>query len=262
MNYYSFNYYDNRRILFGPIAGIVESICMQPLDTMKVLKQSNQYTNFSTHIKEPRTLYKGFTPFTSQMFIKYFLRFTAFELFKSKNDAMLQNFGAGICAGFVESLFITPFELVKTNLQTTKNKYPISVIKDLYSSNGIKGLYRGFSTTCIRQSTNQAFNFSVYYKLRQLFLEKNKKPDMIKIAFISLFSSSIGPLLTSPIDTIKTRFMNPKYKYNNIIEAFKDIKKNEGIKGFYNGINFRLVRVCGGQIITFLVVENLLYYTN
>ena len=44
MNYYSINYYDNRRILFGPIAGIIESMCMQPLDTIKVLKQSNQYT--------------------------------------------------------------------------------------------------------------------------------------------------------------------------------------------------------------------------
>ena len=88
MNYYT---YENRRIFFGPIAGIIESICMQPLDTMKVLKQSNQYVNFSHHIKQPKVLYKGLTPFTSQMFVKYFLRFTTFELFKSKNDNMIQN---------------------------------------------------------------------------------------------------------------------------------------------------------------------------
>ena len=74
MNYYSINYYDNRKILFGPIAGIVESVCVQPLDTMKVLKQSNQYTNFPTLLKQPKMLYKGLTPFTSQMFVKYFLR--------------------------------------------------------------------------------------------------------------------------------------------------------------------------------------------
>ena len=258
MNYYT---YENRRIFFGPIAGIAESICMQPLDTMKVLKQSNQYLGFRYHINQPKILYKGLTPFTSQMFVKYFLRFTTFELFKSKNDNMIQNFVAGIGAGFVETLFITPFELVKTNLQTTQNKSPIQVIKNIYNNNGIKGLYRGFSSTCIRQSTNQAFNFSVYYKLRNFFIKEDEKPNIFKIITATLISSSIGPILTSPIDIIKTRFMNPKYNYINISYAVKDIIKNEGISAFYKGIGFRLIRVSGGQVITFSVVENLLYYT-
>jgi hypothetical protein len=235
---------------------------MQPLDTIKVLKQSNQYTNLYDTLRQPRMLYKGFTPFTSQMFVKYFLRFSAFEMFKSKNDNILQNFGAGICAGITESLFITPFELIKTNLQTTQNKKPIEVVKNLYKQNGIKGLYRGFATTCIRQSTNQAFNFSVYYKLRNMFINEKEKPSMSKIISFSLFSSSIGPILTSPIDVIKTRFMNPKYNYKSIFEAFRDILRNEGIKSFYKGIDVRLMRVCGGQAVTFCVVENLLYYTN
>ena len=260
MNHYSINYYDNRKLLFGPIAGIVESICMQPLDTMKVLKQSNQYTNIPDLLKKPKDLYKGLTPFTSQMMIKYFLRFTAFDIFKSKNDMMLQNFGAGIVAGFTESLFITPFELVKTNLQTTKNSSAMVVVKDLYKNKGITGLYRGFSSTAIRQCTNQAFNFSIYYKLRSMFIKKNEKPSISKIVGFTLFSSSIGPLLTSPIDTIKTRFMNPKYNYKNITEASKDILQKEGVGAFYKGIGFRLTRVCGGQAITFCVVENLLHY--
>lgn len=261
MNYYSINYYDNRKLIFGPIAGIVESIAMQPLDTMKVLKQSNQYTSFSKLIMKPQFLYKGLTPFTGQMIVKYFLRFTTFEKFKSKNDNFIRNFYAGSCAGFIESLFITPFELVKTNLQTTKNKRPICVIKNLYNNKGILGLYRGLSTTVIRQCTNQGFNFSIYYKLRKLHVKEGEIPNILKIITMTLFSSSVGPILTSPIDTIKTRFMNPNYKYNNLIEAFVDIKTREGVKGFYNGIVFRLLRVCGGQAITFCVVENLLYYT-
>ena len=174
---------------------------------------------------------------------------------------MIQNFVAGIGAGFVETLFITPFELVKTNLQTTQNKSPIQVIKNIYNNNGIKGLYRGFSSTCIRQSTNQAFNFSVYYKLRNFFIKEDEKPNIFKIITATLISSSIGPILTSPIDIIKTRFMNPKYNYINISYAVKDIIKNEGISAFYKGIGFRLIRVSGGQVITFSVVENLLYYT-
>jgi hypothetical protein len=56
--------------------------------------------------------------------------------------------------------------------------------------------------------------------------------------------------------------MNPKYNYKNILEAFRDIMQNEGTKAFYKGIDVRLMRVCGGQAVTFCVVENLLYYTN
>ena len=263
MNYYSINYYDNRKILFAPIAGIVESVCVQPFDTIKVLKQSNQYTSLSEFRNNPKNLYKGFVPFTSQMFVKYFLRFTAFELLKPKNSSnMTGNFIAGIASGFTESLFITPFELIKTNLQTTKNNKPISVIKKIYSENNIKGLYRGFLSTSLRQCTNQAFNFSIYYKIQEKIKKENEKPNILKIIFSTLFSSSIGPILTSPIDTIKTRFMNPKYKYTNMLEAFKDIIKNDGFISLYKGLEFRLLRVCGGQAICFTVMENLLYYTD
>jgi hypothetical protein len=244
------------------MAGIVEAVFAQPFDTMKVLKQSNSYTSFPDLIKNPRQLYSGFTPYTSQMFVKYILRFTAFEYFKSKKGNIYQNFGAGVAAGFTESLFITPFELVKTNLQTTQNKNTLSVVKNIYVENGLKGMYRGFSTTAIRQCTNQGFNFSVYYKIRESIIKQNERPSILKVALASFLSSSIGPVLTSPIDVIKTRFMNPKYKYKNILEAFKDILKNESPLILYKGLGFRLIRVCGGQAITFNIVENLMYYTN
>lgn len=259
--FYNSKYYEHRKIIFAPIAGVVESICMQPLDTIKVLKQSNQYTNFNPFYKKPSLLYKGLTPFTGQMFTKYFLRFTTFELLKSKNDNFFHNFSAGICAGVVESLFITPFELVKTNLQTTRQNKPLTCIKNIIRDKGIIGLYRGYMTTCLRQSINQSFNFSVYYKLRNFFIKQDEKPHLIKIALASIISSSIGPIITNPIDVLKTRYMNPKYKYKSILEAIKQILEKEGVKTFYKGLNLRLLRVCGGQIITFVVIENLIYYT-
>lgn len=253
---------DNKIIFFAPVASVMESIVVFPFDSLKVLKQSNQYTTFNSLIRKPNLLYKGFTPFLGQMSMKYLLRFTTFEKLKSKNDYFFQNFLSGICAGISESLFITPFELIKTNLQTTKNKKIYDSILQIYSKNGIKGIYRGFSSTCLRQSTNQAFNFSIYYKLRNKFVKKNEKPILFNIIISSSISSSIGPILTGPVDTIKTRFMNPIFNYKTMKEAYKDILKNEGIKGFYKGIGFRLVRVVGGQIVCFSVIEYLVYITS
>ena len=131
----------DKKVFFGPIAGLIEGAIMQPFDTVKNLRQSNQYQGLQ-HLKFSN-LYKGFVPFTSQMSVKYFLRFYTFDKLKSKNDEYFKNFRAGVAAGLTESLFITPFELVKTNLQTTNNSKPISV------------LYKGFFSTATRQTINQ-----------------------------------------------------------------------------------------------------------
>ena len=249
---------NNIELFYGPIAGLFEGIIMQPVDTLKNLKQSNQFSGFK-NIKI-RHLYKGFIPYVSQMSFKYFLRFTTFNKLKSENDNYMRNFSAGLAAGVIESLFITPFELVKTNLQTTNNKYIINVIKDIIHINGVKGLYRGFLPTCIRQSINQSFNFSIYFKLKSMFIHKNEKPDIFKIIGITFLSSSVGPLLNNPFDVIKTRYQNPKYKYTNMLQSCKDIIKNEGFFTLWKGVELRLFRVCGGQIITFYTIENMSFY--
>lgn len=249
-----------KKIFFSSLAGISEAAIMQPVDTIKVLRQSNQFS--SEVFKKPLSLYKGLSPFMFQMSIKYFLRFGSFETFKGNNNNKIRHFGAGVAAGITESLFITPFELIKTNLQTTNNKHPIKIIKEIHKEKGFKGLYRGFSATCFRQSINQGFNFSIYHHLKDKFLTNDKKPSIIKIALSSLISSSIGPIITNPFDVIKTRYMNPKYKYNSMLEACKDIIKNDGFRFFFKGLSLRLFRVCGGQIITFNIIENLMYYTD
>ena len=250
-------FYEKRRILFAPIASVAESIVMQPIDTIKVLRQSNQPLP-----QQIQSYYKGFMPFISQMSIKYFLRFSSFELLKSQNNNFYRNFGAGIVSGFTESLFITPFELIKTNLQTTKNTSAINVVKDIYKTNGIRGMYRGFTTTFFRQGINQSFNFSIYNKIKEKIMIKDDKPNTIKIAFSSLISSSIGPILNNPFDVVKTRFMNPKYNYITLQNAFSDIIKNDGYRYLFKGLGLRLFRVSGGQVIIFITIENLMYYTS
>ena len=210
-----------KKISFGIFAGICEAFVMQPIDTIKVKAQSNQFPGTFKLIKTKgvRSLYKGLTPYISQMSIKYALRFSTFEMLKSKDGNKLHNFGAGITAGFVESLFITPFELIKTNLQVRDSlSDPLTAVNRVRVNNGFLGLYRGFSSTCFRQSINQGTNFTVYTALRDyIYPEGNQQPSVIKTAGISFISSSIGPLLNNPFDVAKTRFQNPAYngKYSS-----------------------------------------------
>ena len=254
-----------KKISFGIFAGICEAFVMQPIDTIKVLKQSNQYLGFNNTISKlgPSYLYRGITPFVSQMGVKYALRYTTFELFRGKSNNYYRNFLAGFCAGITESLFITPFEIVKTHQQTIKSKNSVfKTISNLKKEQGLKGLYRGFTTTALRQSINQASNFMVYHEIRKIIIKNDENPPIYKFLLSGFISGSVGPLLNNPFDVIKTRYMNPKFNnsYNSIFHATISIIKNEGIATLYTGLPLRLVRVAGGQGIVFTIIELLNKY--
>jgi solute carrier family 25 (mitochondrial citrate transporter), member 1 len=257
---------NNNRIYAGIFGGLCESVIMQPIDTIKVLRQSNQYNGLFNHINKNgvRSLYKGLSPFMFQMGVKYAYRFTVFEKFKGDGNNKLRNFCAGGFAGISESTFITPFELIKTNLQTTKQKNPLIAVKNIYNQGGIKNLYRGFGTTCIRQSMNQALNFTVYQEIRKKIIKENERPNIFKVMTAGFFSGSLGPILNNPFDVIKTRYMNPKYnkEYDSIVDAGRKIIKYEGISTLYKGLGLRIIRVAGGQGIVFYTVESLMYHFN
>ena len=97
--------------------------------------------------------------------------------------------------------------------------------------------------------------------LRYKLINRDDKPNVLKVIGSALISGSIGPLLNNPFDVVKTRYMNPAYNYTSIYQALKEIKKNEGLAALWRGIHLRLFRVAGGQAITFCTIEQLMYYT-
>jgi hypothetical protein len=266
MNNDNVNYNKKVKLMSSMIAGATEAICMQPLDTIKVLKQSNQYNGLFNTINNQgiSRFYKGLSPFIFQRSFTFLLRFGAFDKLKDPNNHYLGNLRAGIIAGAIESTFTTPFELVKTNLQTSQNKNPISTMKNIFQTNGFKGMYRGYLSTCARQCINQGSNFTIYHEIRKKIIKENETPNIFKIAMAGMISGSVGPLLNNPFDVVKTRFMNPTYnkKYTNIPNTLITILKEEGIGSLYKGMGLRMIRVGGGQAITFTVIENLMYYFN
>lgn len=248
----------DNKFYHGPIAGMVESVVMQPFDTIKVLKQSgNNKIN-------PSSLYNGFLPFTTGMIIKYYLRFSVInkvnsDLSKYSNKNNLINFVSGFTAGFIESIFLTPFELVKTRLQTNPTKIKIkNIISTIYNEHGINGIYRGYLSTALRQSINQSMNILVYYYFRN---SDTYEPTFLKTSLLGFVSGSLGPILNNPLDVVKTRYMNKAFNYKNWNEAFRDIIKKHGyIYLFSSGLYLRIIRVGIGQSIIFNTLETLKYY--
>ncbi|OWZ18641.1 Mitochondrial Carrier (MC) protein, partial [Phytophthora megakarya] len=122
------------KMMAGMAGGVAEACILQPLDVTKTrlqLDRTGQYkgmVNCGTTIYKTEgglALYKGLSPFVTNMVLKYALRFGSFAWFKEQiaggKDKPITptiNFTAGLLAGCIESVIIvTPFEVIKTRMQ-------------------------------------------------------------------------------------------------------------------------------------------------
>ncbi|KAJ3480826.1 hypothetical protein NLI96_g8074 [Meripilus lineatus] len=225
----------------GGIAGAMEALCCQPLDTIKVRMQLSRSGRapgtksrgfIATGVmivqrETPLALYKGLGAVLSGIVPKMAVRFASFESYKAwlankeTGKTSLGNiFLAGLGAGTTEAvLVVTPMEVVKIRLQAQMHSLadPLEApryrnaghaVYTIVREEGIRTLYRGVSLTALRQATNQGANFTAYQELKKF--AHNMQPDLPDLPsyqhmVIGLISGAMGPFSNAPIDTIKTR---------------------------------------------------------
>ncbi|KAJ1539491.1 hypothetical protein HK405_012866, partial [Cladochytrium tenue] len=229
-------------------------------------------------------LYKGLGAVVSGIVPKMAIRFSSFEYYKEMlADATTKKtspggvFVAGLGAGVTESvLVVTPMDVIKIRLQAQRHSMsdPLDVPKYrnalhcayvMIREEGFGALYKGVALTALRQSTNQAANFTVYQMLkRELHARQPEVGDVLPAwqhLAMGFISGACGPLFNAPIDTIKTRIQKspssgPKDRgWNRFVRVTTDIWRNEGPAAFYKGLVPRVLRVAPGQAITFMVYE-------
>ncbi|KAI9348630.1 mitochondrial carrier domain-containing protein [Obelidium mucronatum] len=226
------------------------------------------------------SLYKGLGAVLGGIIPKMAIRFSSFEYYKDlladKKTGVTSSAGifmAGLGAGITESiLVVTPMDVIKIRLQAQRHSMtdPLDIPKYrnaphcayvMIKEEGFASLYKGVALTALRQSTNQAANFTVYSILKSQ-LESAQGSDKTLPAYQHLLmgfvSGACGPLFNAPIDVIKTRIQkNPSTEkgWTRFVQVTSGILKNEGWTAFYKGTTPRVLRVAPGQAITFMVYE-------
>lgn len=248
----------------GMFSGIAKNAVGHPFDTIKVRLQTSQD---STRFKGPldcvyktftqqgiRGFYLGFTPplvgwilmdsvmlgclHNYRMLLKKYVYY---------NEEKLPLSGciiSGVMAGWSVSFIAAPVELAKAKLQvqydakTTKYTGPVDVIKKVYSSNGVRGLYKGLISTLIFR-TNFVFWWGSYELLTRWFKEHTNMSDTAINFWSGGFSASFGFWTTAyPSDVIKQVVLcNDKYDgtFRSWKLAAKDIWRTKGYRGFFKG---------------------------
>ncbi|GMH38774.1 hypothetical protein BSKO_06658 [Bryopsis sp. KO-2023] len=280
------------RSIGGAIGGVMEAMCLQPIDTVKTrlqLDKVGKYTSipgtFRTIAEEEgvRALWKGLTPFATHLFFKYALRFGSNAFFESllrKEDGTLPHTSralAGLGAGITEALVIvTPFEVVKISLQkqigmskeNLKYKGPIHCAATIVRAEGPLGLWKGATPTMFRNGTNQMSLFYTKPLIDGLVWDKHDGDGKDLLVWQSLVSGllagSMGPIASGPFDLIKTRLMAQEksgtIKYKGLLDALVKIPREEGFFAMWRGLLPRLMRIPPGQAIVWMVRDQVVQY--
>ncbi|KAH7920911.1 carnitine/acyl carnitine carrier [Leucogyrophana mollusca] len=231
----------------GTVAGIAGLLVSHPFDTVKVrfqnpdtsAKYRSTFHALVTIAREERFrgLYKGVTsPLVTCAFMNG-LVFASYKFFtrvqlgdENAIPTLAQVALAGTCCGVVSSVITTPTELIKIRQQNVLVENPgistLGVALNIYRQRGIRGLYRGFGATILRDTGYGAY-FLAYEATCRYFatpighpdptnLLSARDSDATSIPWPALIVAGgvagvIGWLATFPLDVVKTRIQSSDY---------------------------------------------------
>ena len=138
-------------------------------------------------------------------------------------------------------LLFQPTEVVKIRFQAAgkKSKYKgtLDAYRKIGKHEGVRGLWKGLSTNVARLSVVNCTEIVVYDIIKSYILYKQWMDDNIPCHFTSAITAGfITTVIASPIDVVKTRFMNSDMgQYKNPIHCAVKMFKENGATAFYKG---------------------------
>lgn len=278
-------------LIAGATAGSAGIFVGHPLDTLKVRMQmlpSTSSTSVSALFFNSRygSVWKGVFPpvmmagvLNAQIFFTYgrsTVMMNSLLDIREGEPSLLRDGVCGLFTGLVSALIMTPTEHVKTRLQTQHEsnvtlskggsgksevfyRNGLHATQDIYQKAGIKGLYRGFVATALRQGPAFAVYFTTYNALKE---RASKHYDQNKSLITSIlaggFAGSLSWAVTYPVDLIKSRIqaMPLDSKMNcSMITVGRQFVQENGWRALFRGFGLTVIRAFPVNGVIFTTYE-------
>ena len=250
--------YDNY-YLKGCLSGMSGIILSHPVDTIKTHYQTH-YQNQNQILKTEnkvkfnysfKNLYKGISSPLLGVGIEKAIVFGTYNYFKSLDFNIPIS---GAFSGFAASVIVSPYERIKILKQTNQEVNLKMCLKPSF-------LFKGLSATFTREVPGFAIYFSTYEILKNKFFTSRNKEITIPASFLfGGLSGSIAWIFIYPQDRIKTILQSSLSKtsgssLNGLKEIIKTTYQVGGLRHFYNGFSFAIVRAVLLHSGTFATME-------
>jgi solute carrier family 25 phosphate transporter 23/24/25/41 len=149
---------------------------------------------------------------------------------------MYQDLISGAVAGVVSRTMVAPIELYR--VQRQNSFIPNTTIRDVFKREGIRHLWKGNGTNCIRVVPQLAINWSLYQKVKPIsesMIENKKAANFVSGVGVGVTSM----FLTYPLEVSRSflSLQSNKNKYTGIVDIFR---KNS-TRQLYQGVHASLI---------------------
>ncbi|KAF7725829.1 hypothetical protein EC973_009253 [Apophysomyces ossiformis] len=272
--------------LLGGVSAAVSKTAAAPIERVKLLIQNQDemikqgrlaspYKGigecFARTIKDEGvlSLWRGNTANVIRYFPTQALNFAFRDKFKrmfnkDKNKDgygawLAANLASGGLAGSASLLFVYSLDYGRTRLANDAKsaakgggerqfKGLLDVYRKTLASDGIAGLYRGFSISCVGIVVYRGLYFGMYDSLKPI-MPANLQKNFLASFLLGWAVTTGAGLASYPIDTVRRRMMmtsGTAVKYKSSLHAFKEIIANEGAKSLFKGAGANILRAIAG----------------
>ncbi|KAI8917253.1 mitochondrial substrate carrier family protein ucpB [Powellomyces hirtus] len=182
---------------------------------------------------------------------------------------------AGLASGMTGAFIANPTDLIKVRMQSPPSVrlYPSvwSAFKSIYTTEGgIPALYRGVGPTTARAGLLTASQLASYDHVKHDLLRTGWFKEGLWTHFCaSTFAGLVCAFVTSPVDTVKVRFMNqpvdPVTKqgmlYRSALHCATKTVSTEGFFALYKGFLMCWMRLGPHTTISMIIFERLRAWT-
>lgn len=164
-------------------------------------------------------------------------------------------FLAGAGTGIVFSHFLTPVDHIKIKIQV-QNKLNVKLYKNsvdcflkIFQEYGIRGIYKGYFITMLREFVGCGSYFFFY----NYFKQQKETGSPLKIMFYGGLTGTLAWNMIFLIDNVKSKIQSDSLAnpYYNNLHAFKHLGYRDFARGYLPGC----IRSFPVNAITFLVYE-------
>jgi solute carrier family 25 protein 39/40 len=176
---------------------------------------------------------------------------------------------AGASARAFAVTMISPIELVRTMQTGGIEGGAVKILKEVVQKQGLTGLYRGWTSTILRDSPFSAIYWFSVESMRPIFQRYYNRSMLGEVKYDSekfhptvtfiagAVSGMISAVATHPFDVVKTHKQLSTVEHLNGKVGIWSIYNIHGIKGLYRGLSIRLFTVIPASAIMITIYESL-----
>jgi solute carrier family 25 (adenine nucleotide translocator) protein 4/5/6/31 len=276
-------------LLSGGVAAAVSKTAVAPIERVKLLLQvqdaSRQITAdqkykgiidcFSRVAKEQGfwSLWRGNLANVIRYFPTQALNFAFKDQYRQmflggvdKNKQFwrffMGNLASGGMAGATSLCFVYPLDFARTRLAADVGKGAAerefsglgNCLTKIYRSDGLYGLYRGFSVSVQGIIIYRASYFGFFDTIKSMVMTSdNKMPNFFVTWAIAQVVTVVSGITSYPFDTVRRRMMMQSGRkdllYKNTLDCWRKIAQKEGTRAFFKGALSNVFRGTGGALV-------------